>query len=44
MEAFGKDAFGKNDQMFHKSNRNHLLLFLGSSKNSYACTKFKQID
>jgi hypothetical protein len=38
------EAFGKNGQMFHKPNRNPLSLFLGSSKNSHACTKFKQID
>ncbi len=44
MEAFGKNAFGKNDQMFHKPNRNCSSLFLGSLKNSHACTKFKQID
>jgi hypothetical protein len=38
------DAFGKNDQMFHKPNRNPSSLFLRSSKNSHACIEFKQID
>ncbi len=35
MEAFGNDAFGKNDQMFHKPNRNPRIQVAKNIKGFY---------